>query len=64
VQPATDGLANRREPKLTVGVEQLSAVEDGEGPDLLRPTLLLGPDQHQIRRGHAIERPRAAFGRR
>src|SRR5512132_2762240 len=64
VQPASYGLPDRPEPKLTVGVEQRSAVEDGEGPDLLRPSLLLRPDQHQIRRGHAIERARAAFGGR
>ena len=61
VQPSTDGLADRLDPKLAVGVEQRSAVEDGKRPDVLRPALLLRPDQHQIRCGHAIEPDRFAF---
>lgn len=64
VQPATDGLADRPKLELAVGVEERSTIEDGEGPDLLRPALLLGPYQHQIRRGQAIERASTAFGGR
>ena len=61
VQPVTHGFADRLDPKLTVGVDHRPALEDGEGPDHLRPALLLRPDQHQIRCGHPIERA-AAFG--
>ena len=61
VQPSIDGLAHRLDQKFAIGVEQRSAVEDDKRPDVLGPALLLRPDQHEIRSGHAIEPDRFAF---
>jgi hypothetical protein len=36
-------------------------VQGDERPDVLGPALLLRPDQHEIRSGHAIEPDRLAF---
>ena len=55
VQPSNDGHAHRLDQKSAIGVEQRFAVEDDKRPDVLGPTLLLRPDQHEIRSGHTIQ---------
>jgi hypothetical protein len=60
VQPPTDGLAHGLDQKSAVGVEQRSAVQGEKRPDVLGPALLLRPDQHEIRSGHALEPDRLA----
>ena len=52
---------HRLDQKSALGVEQRSAVEDDKRPDVLGPALLLRPDQHEIRSGHAIEPDRFVF---
>ena len=62
VQPPADGLAHGLDQESAIRVEQRSAVEGDKRPDVLGPALLLRPDQHEIRSGHAIEPGRPAFG--
>jgi hypothetical protein len=62
VQPASDGLAHGLDQKSAIGVEQRFAVQGDKRPDVLGPALLLGPDQHEIRSGHALEPDRLAVG--
>jgi hypothetical protein len=62
VQPPADGPAQGIDQKSAIRVEQRSAAEGDKRPDVLGPALLLRPDQHEIRSGHAIEPGRPALG--
>ena len=55
VRPSLDLLSGGLDPDATVRVEQASPVEDGERTDVLGPTLLFGPDQHEIGRGQPLD---------
>ena len=63
VQAACDPFPGDVDAEAPVGIEQGASFQDGERADVLRPPLLLGPDQHEVGGLYAIDPNVSALSR-